>query len=73
MSMLLKDGTKVKAIYFADKEESVQTMSNPAIEKMYISMENGQMDRVPWVVIEFTDGATQIWNCAVLMGLEVIE
>ena len=71
------EGLKIKKIYFPDEVymEIGQTITFGGGEFKIISisvtMENGQMAEIPWIKVEASNGSTQLWNAALVEGVEL--
>ncbi len=42
------------------------------VEKITVSVQEGQMNMVPWAEVEFEDGAIILFNCDQMIGCEVL-
>ncbi len=68
---ILKTGVKVKAIWWPGENSARVQVGKNQVKAMAITMENGQMAEVPWVVQENDDGTIGLHNCAMLGGMEL--
>lgn len=69
MTRTLIAGTKVKQAWTGDGPG--WKIGEFGIKSMIITMENGQMEGVPWIRICFEDKKETLINCAALEGLEL--
>ena len=51
--------------------ETMCSVGRGGCVKIYVSMENGQMDGVPWAVVEYEDGRIVKHNMACVESCEV--
>ena len=69
MSHDLKEGTKVHCIWWTEGSLTV----GAGVGSMVISEQIGQMSMVPWVLVKSEGMADQLYNCALLEGLELVR
>lgn len=70
----LMEGLKLKAVFWSEGAWTVgkEYSSRGRVESITVSMQPGQMSMVPWTEIKFTTGPSQLVNCALMEGCELL-
>jgi len=68
MSHELKEGAEVARVFFHNGDE---LSMGGKIVSLSIAEQPGQMGMVPWVLAIDVTGAKQLYNCALLEGVEL--
>jgi len=63
-----KDGDLLDAIYFSD---GLKVECGDNAKTIQVVMENGQMDTVPWAVVEMNNGRTWKYNLALCESVQL--
>ena len=62
-----QEGQLIKSIFW--EEESFLEVGKHRCKRITVVMENGQMDGVPWFLVEFEDKPPQTFNAAMTEGV----
>ena len=71
MNELLKEGRKLLSIFWSD--ESVCRVGVAGVTEITISMEYGQMAKVPWALVKATDKPDAYYNLATTDGVLFLD
>lgn len=69
--MRFKDGQQLTALHLHEASFKVgENYSYGVVESITVVMQNGQMAEVAWAKVYFKSGAIQMWNLALVEGIE---
>ena len=69
--MIMQEGLLIERIVFPPTSEGISVIvtGENDVNKITVSMQNGQMAPVPWFEVLYKDGKTQLWNGALVEGI----